>query len=261
LAEPRIFEEHVTVIGLISRTTTAQEALMKLEECFQILGIEPTDSISKIKSAYRDLLFVWHPDRFPDDPRLQAKAHERLREINEAYNLLIQYLDFKEQEKRSRTTVHPPQQENHHTEPPTQNREKTEPPPSSVNRPPRHGPTPDPAKRSIWNTPIKAEYLIPPLLVALVIFGLGVASIGNNPKKPTRISAPEREPRIIVVNRVLAEAKEMYNQKRIEEAILHLERNSADDTFQVRIDNALKEYRAAVATPVPTLTSYSTPAL
>jgi hypothetical protein len=44
----------------------------------------------------------------------------------------------------------------------------------------------------------------------------------------------------------------MYNQKRAEEAILHLEQNSADDPFQVRIDRVLNEYRAAVATPVPT---------
>jgi tetratricopeptide (TPR) repeat protein len=64
--------------------------------------------------------------------------------------------------------------------------------------------------------------------------------------------APEAEPRINVVNRVLTEAREMYNQKRVEEAILHLEQNSADDQFQVRIDNALEEYRTAVATPVPT---------
>jgi hypothetical protein len=64
--------------------------------------------------------------------------------------------------------------------------------------------------------------------------------------------APEAEPRVDVVNRVLVEAKEMYNQKRVEEAILHLEQNSADDQFQKRIDHALNQYRAAVATPVPT---------
>jgi tetratricopeptide (TPR) repeat protein len=64
--------------------------------------------------------------------------------------------------------------------------------------------------------------------------------------------APEGEPRIEVVNRVLTEAQAMYNQKRVEEAILHLEQNSADDPFQVRIDKALAEYRATVATPVPT---------
>ena len=64
--------------------------------------------------------------------------------------------------------------------------------------------------------------------------------------------APEAEPRINVVNRVLAEARDMYNQKRVEEAILHLEQNSGNDPFQVRIDKALEEYRSAVATPVPT---------
>jgi hypothetical protein len=44
----------------------------------------------------------------------------------------------------------------------------------------------------------------------------------------------------------------MYDQKRVEEAILHLEQNSADDEFQVRIDKTLNKYRAAVATPGPT---------
>jgi hypothetical protein len=64
--------------------------------------------------------------------------------------------------------------------------------------------------------------------------------------------APEAEPRVNVVNRVLIEAEEMFNQKRVEEAILHLEQNSANDQFQMRIDRALNEYRAMVATPVPT---------
>jgi hypothetical protein len=61
---------------------------MTLDECFSILGIDPTESKSEIKSAYRDLLFVWHPDRFPNDSKLQAKAGEKLKEINEAYKLL-----------------------------------------------------------------------------------------------------------------------------------------------------------------------------
>jgi tetratricopeptide (TPR) repeat protein len=63
---------------------------------------------------------------------------------------------------------------------------------------------------------------------------------------------PEAEPRITVVNRVLTEARDMYDQKRFEEAILHLEQNSAEDEFQVRIDKALSKYREAVATPGPT---------
>jgi tetratricopeptide (TPR) repeat protein len=66
---------------------------------------------------------------------------------------------------------------------------------------------------------------------------------------------PESEARVNVVNRVLAEANELFEQKRVEEAILLLEENSSDDPgdpFQVRIDRALERYHAAVATPVPT---------
>jgi hypothetical protein len=59
-------------------------------------------------------------------------------------------------------------------------------------------------------------------------------------------------PRIDAVSRVLAEADELFNNKQVQEAILHLEQNSADDQFQVRIDRRLEKYRAAVATPVPT---------
>jgi tetratricopeptide (TPR) repeat protein len=59
-------------------------------------------------------------------------------------------------------------------------------------------------------------------------------------------------PRMDVVARVLAEADELFNKKQVQEAILHLEQNSDDDQFQVRIDKRLEKYRAAVATPVPT---------
>jgi len=59
-------------------------------------------------------------------------------------------------------------------------------------------------------------------------------------------------PRIEVVTRILAEADELFNRKQVQEAILYLEQNSADDDFQVRIDRRLDKYRSAIATPVPT---------
>jgi tetratricopeptide (TPR) repeat protein len=103
-----------------------------------------------------------------------------------------------------------------------------------------------------WRTPEKPKRKVPwQWLVALGTIGVvivGVAMWFGGIFTP----APEAEPRINVVNRVLAEANDMYNQKRVEEAILHLEQNSADDPFQVRIDRDLATYRAAVATPVPT---------
>jgi hypothetical protein len=52
---------------------------------YEILGISPDASIEARKQAYKDLVKVWHPDRFSHDPRLQQKAQEKLQEINEAY--------------------------------------------------------------------------------------------------------------------------------------------------------------------------------
>lgn len=43
---------------------------------------------SEIRQAYRDLAKVWHPDRFANDPRMQAKASEKLRRVIEAYDFL-----------------------------------------------------------------------------------------------------------------------------------------------------------------------------
>jgi len=42
----------------------------------------------QLKQAYRDLVRIWHPDRFTHDPRLQRKAEAKLKEINEAYEQL-----------------------------------------------------------------------------------------------------------------------------------------------------------------------------
>jgi hypothetical protein len=51
--------------------------------------VRPGISAAELKAAYRDLAKVWHPDRFSHDPRLQQKAQEKLKEINEAYEQLI----------------------------------------------------------------------------------------------------------------------------------------------------------------------------
>ena len=57
--------------------------------CLRVLGLGPGASAQEIKAAYRDLAKVWHPDRFAHDPRLQQKAQEQLKEINEAYQRLV----------------------------------------------------------------------------------------------------------------------------------------------------------------------------
>jgi hypothetical protein len=59
-----------------------------LSKAYELLGVKPGVSNRELKAAHRDLAKVWHPDRFLHDPRLQEKAQEKLKEINEAYDLL-----------------------------------------------------------------------------------------------------------------------------------------------------------------------------
>jgi len=60
----------------------------EIDEYYRILGLNPEASEEEIKQAYRDLVNVWHPDRFPHNQRLRKKANDKLREINIAYENL-----------------------------------------------------------------------------------------------------------------------------------------------------------------------------
>lgn len=61
----------------------------RLLRFYDVLEIEPGASLEELKRAHRDLVKVWHPDRFTDDPPLQRKAQEKLKQINEAYEMLL----------------------------------------------------------------------------------------------------------------------------------------------------------------------------
>ncbi len=67
--------------------------LNKITHFYKILGLEVGASREQIKDAYHDLVKVWHPDRFTNDPKLQNKAQEKLKEINEAYDSIIKFLN------------------------------------------------------------------------------------------------------------------------------------------------------------------------
>ena len=57
----------------------------------RVLGLPPGSGPEEIKTAWRDLARVWHPDRFTHDERLQKKAGDNLQRINEAYEALRDY--------------------------------------------------------------------------------------------------------------------------------------------------------------------------
>jgi DnaJ domain len=64
------------------------EDSLQAREALDVLALRPGATSAEIKEAYRDLVKVWHPDRFGNDPRLRQKAEAKLKEINEAYDLL-----------------------------------------------------------------------------------------------------------------------------------------------------------------------------
>jgi hypothetical protein len=51
----------------------------------EVLGLAPGATKQELDDAYRDLVKVWHPDRFQSDPTLRLKAQEKLRDLNAAY--------------------------------------------------------------------------------------------------------------------------------------------------------------------------------
>ncbi len=61
---------------------------MDLKKSFQILEVRVGASETEVRQAYRDLVSVWHPDRFSSNPRLRKKAEEKLKEANAAYETL-----------------------------------------------------------------------------------------------------------------------------------------------------------------------------
>ena len=71
---------------------------MEIHIHYQILEVDLGASQDELKQAYKDLAKVWHPDRFTDDPRLQRKAEEKLKQINTAYNFLKFYQPQSEQQ-------------------------------------------------------------------------------------------------------------------------------------------------------------------
>jgi hypothetical protein len=60
-------------------------------QAYRLLGLAPGASLDDVKTAYRDLAQVWHPDRFPENERLREKAQLNLQRINEAYAVLRDY--------------------------------------------------------------------------------------------------------------------------------------------------------------------------
>ena len=66
--------------------------IQNLVQHYKVLGLEPGASLEEVNQAYKDLVFIWHPDRVPqDNERLVKKSVEKIQQINEARDSLRNY--------------------------------------------------------------------------------------------------------------------------------------------------------------------------
>jgi curved DNA-binding protein CbpA len=73
----------------------AKEDTVDIRQCFDVLELDRNASIDEAKQAYKDMVNIWHPDRFSNNPRLKQKAEDKLKEINEAYQMIQSFLSLK----------------------------------------------------------------------------------------------------------------------------------------------------------------------
>lgn len=124
-----------------------------IEHWYRLLDLEPGASLEQIKQAHRELVKIWHPDRFSSDPKLTKRTNEKLKQINHAYESLARYLAAKSQpqaQAASTTSSRPRSQPRNHPNGPRQRSEgpskartktQTSPPPQATQSRPNHKPT------------------------------------------------------------------------------------------------------------------------
>jgi len=56
--------------------------VMTHAEALRIFQLDDRRTPEEVRATYRELVKVWHPDRFANDPDLRTKADRRLQEAS-----------------------------------------------------------------------------------------------------------------------------------------------------------------------------------
>lgn len=79
--------------------------IQNLQQHYKVLGLEPGASLEEVNQAYKDLVFIWHPDRVPqENERLVKKSVAKIQQINEARDSLRSYHRTHKKTKVNRPT-------------------------------------------------------------------------------------------------------------------------------------------------------------
>ncbi len=55
----------------------------------KLLGVNEKAELQELKTVYRNLIKIWHPDKFSDNPEAGADAEAKSKHIIEAYHFLV----------------------------------------------------------------------------------------------------------------------------------------------------------------------------
>jgi hypothetical protein len=128
-------------------------------EALRIFELDDRCTPGQVRAVYRELVKVWHPDRFANDAGLRAKADRRLQEINRAYAVL---------QDRAEAAA-PPREATPRSE--AQDRAETVKTPREAT-PPRHVATPPPEAQSR-----PARWSVAPLVIIGLLTGAFLVGI------------------------------------------------------------------------------------
>ena len=60
-----------------------------MRDPYEVLGVSKTATDDEIKRAYREKAKKFHPDNFADDENAREMAEEKMKDINEAYDTIM----------------------------------------------------------------------------------------------------------------------------------------------------------------------------
>ena len=81
------------------RYQTHYERMKQASRFYEVLDLKPGATRAEIKYAWREKMKRHHPDRFAQDPKAEKAAAEQARQINLAYQELVEILRFTKQSR------------------------------------------------------------------------------------------------------------------------------------------------------------------